>query len=283
MPSPDFTIVTPSFRQFDWLKLCARSVDDQQGVEVEHVIQDAGTGPELAEWVRANTRSRLFVEKDEGMYDAINRGFRRGSGEIMAWLNCDEQYLPGTLARVAAYFREHPGVDVLFGDTVLLDADGGILSYRKALLPTLLHTQLVHLSTLSCATFVRKSVIARGFLLDARWRTIADGVWVGAMLRAKLGMGTLDGPLSVFSLTGKNLGQSPLAREERERWSREMGAAVLLKAPVVALHRVRRLLGGVYRRRDLEIEIYTPASPEHRVLKSRNGVSFRWHGTPEAG
>ena len=88
-----FTIVTPSFRQLNWLKLCAASVDDQQGVEVEHLIQDAQSGPELAQWVRDHSRARLFVESDTGMYDAINRGFRKATGDIVAWLNCDEQYL----------------------------------------------------------------------------------------------------------------------------------------------------------------------------------------------
>lgn len=88
-----FSIVTPSFRQLGWLKRCVRSVADQEGVSFEHIIQDAGTGPELDEWVRGNSNAQLFVEKDEGMYDAVNRGFARAKGEFCAYLNCDEQYL----------------------------------------------------------------------------------------------------------------------------------------------------------------------------------------------
>ena len=72
-----FSIVTPSFRQLAWLKRAVRSVADQQGVEVEHIIQDAGTGPELEEWVRTHSTAQLFVEKDHGMYDAVNRGLAR--------------------------------------------------------------------------------------------------------------------------------------------------------------------------------------------------------------
>src|SRR3954464_6365046 len=72
-----FSIVTPSFRQLAWLKRAVRSVADQQGVELEHIIQDAGTGPELEEWVRTHSAARLFVEKDRGMYDAVNRGLAR--------------------------------------------------------------------------------------------------------------------------------------------------------------------------------------------------------------
>jgi len=97
-----FSIVTPSFRQLDWLKRCVRSVADQS-VEHEHIVQDAGTGPQLDEWVGASSPARLFVERDKGMYDAVNRGFARASGEIFAYLNCDEQYLPGALAAVAVF------------------------------------------------------------------------------------------------------------------------------------------------------------------------------------
>src|SRR3954464_10648572 len=99
-----FSIVTPSFRQLSWLKRAVRSVADQKGVEVEHIIQDAGTGPELETWVRENSNAQLFVEKDNGMYDAVNRGLARAQGEICAYLNCDEQYLPGTLEKVAQCF-----------------------------------------------------------------------------------------------------------------------------------------------------------------------------------
>ena len=272
------SIVTPSYKQFDWLKLCALSVNDQQGVDVEHIVQDAGTGSGLAAWLEANTRAKVLVEPDSGMYDAINRGFKRASGEILAWLNCDEQYLPGTLARVTRFFAENPKVDVLFGNAVLLDERGEILSWRKALKPTLLHTQLVHLCTLSCATFVRRSVVERGFLMDTRWKTIADGAWVAAMLRARVPMATLDEVLTAFTMTGKNLGQSEVARDERRRWRGEMGKAVALKVPAILWHRLRKLLGGAYERKDLAVEVYTPDSPDRRVTRSRQGVSFHWPG-----
>ncbi len=71
-----FPSITPSYKQLPWLKLCAASVADQKGVSVEHIIQDAQSGPELEEWVRENTKAQLFVECDSGMYDAINRGVR---------------------------------------------------------------------------------------------------------------------------------------------------------------------------------------------------------------
>ena len=82
------------------MKLCIASVADQ-GVELEHIVQDAESDDGTLDWLPQDRRVKAFVEKDQGMYDAVNRGLRRASGDILAYLNCDEQYLPGALAMVA--------------------------------------------------------------------------------------------------------------------------------------------------------------------------------------
>ena len=74
----------------------------------EHIIQDTGAAGNIAPDLRGHERLRLFLEPDQGMYDALNKGLARAEGELWAWLNSDEQYLPGTLARVAGYFQAHP-------------------------------------------------------------------------------------------------------------------------------------------------------------------------------
>src|ERR1700731_1356139 len=109
------SIITPSFRASKWLKLCIASVADQKGVAFEHIVQDSCSDDGTQQWLSNDPRVTAFIEKDNGMYDAINRGLRRASGEICAYLNCDEQYLPGTLAKVAKFFDTHPKLDVLFG------------------------------------------------------------------------------------------------------------------------------------------------------------------------
>src|SRR4030081_3893628 len=105
------SIVTPSYRNSESLKLFVASVADQEGVEVEHIVQDAGSDDGTLDWLVSDTRVRAHVEKDQGMYDAINRGLRKATGEILAYLNCDEQYLPGALKGVAGFFDAHPDVD----------------------------------------------------------------------------------------------------------------------------------------------------------------------------
>lgn len=280
---PDISIVTPSYKQPEWLKLCAASTANQLGVRFEHIIQDAGT-PGVEELVpKASARLRLFQEKDSGMYDAINRGFLKARGEIVAWLNCDEQYLPGTLRTVVDFFREHPEVDVLFGDALLIDDAGRVVSYRRSLLPHYLHTRLAHLGVLSCSMFLRRSLVQRGFLLDTRWKTIADAVFVVSLLKAKCRMAVLNQPLAAFAITKVNLGQTSFLLAEMEYWRGELPALVRALTPLVILHhRIRKLLGGAYRKWRIHTTLFRPDTQISSQEVQADAVSFAWPGSSES-
>jgi len=271
------SVITPSYKQLPWLKLCAASVADQKGVTVEHIIQDAQSGQDLEDWVHERTKAQLFVECDSGMYDAINRGFARATGDIICWLNSDEQYLEGALAKVARYFETHPDVDVLFGDALLVSNNGALISYRRTVLPNLHHIQAAHLNTLSCATFIRRSVLEQGFKLDTRWKAIADAVWVVGMLKAGIPMAILPEPLAVFTITDKNLGQTSLALSEVKLWQSETASeSSLLRPFIVAWHRVIKLFSGAYWPRSMKTRLYTLGSPQERIDLSATYIGFSW-------
>ncbi|MCE0497370.1 MAG: glycosyltransferase [Methylacidiphilales bacterium] len=273
------SVVTPSYKQLPWLKLCVASIADQEGVAVEHIIQDAQTGPDLEAWIRTHAKSQLYVEADTGMYDAINRGFARASGDIVCWLNSDEQYLEGTLAKVTRFFETHPDIDVLFGDAILVDNKGDLLSYRRTVAPKLHHIQASHLNVLSCATFVRHSVLDRGYLLNTRWKTIADAVWVADLLEAGVRMAVINEPLSVFTITDANLGQSSIASSEAKLWREETSSkasSYWLRPYFVLQHRFTKLFHGAYWPRSIAIKIYTLASPKKRVCQEARHLGFFW-------
>ena len=80
-----FSIITPSFRNAEWLKLCVASVADQ-AVDLEHIIQDCCSDDGTREWLAGEPRVKAFIEKDGGMYDAVNRGLRRATGDIVAYI-----------------------------------------------------------------------------------------------------------------------------------------------------------------------------------------------------
>jgi glycosyltransferase involved in cell wall biosynthesis len=261
-----FSIVTPSFRSSQWLKLCIASVADQD-VPLEHIVQDSLSDDGTMEWLPHDKRVRAYLEKDKGMYDAINRGFQRATGEFAAWLNCDEQYLPGTLRRVADFFRDHPAVDVLFGDVVVVDAAGNYLYHRKMQTPLLHHTWTCHLSTLSCGTFFRRRIVSEsGFQFDPKLRDVGDGEWMIRLLRVGLKMATLRQFTSVFTQTGANMSASPnAARERRELLESAPFLAQKTRRLLILHHRLRRLLGGMYSQKPFDYAIFTTSSPERRM------------------
>ena len=274
--SLSISIITPSFRQLEWLRLCAVSVADQEGVEHEHIVQDAGTGPELENWARTVASLTLYVEKDEGMYDAINRGLRRAQGEICSYLNSDEQLLPGALARVASFFDAHPDIDVVFGDAILIDRNGKPISYRRIVLPTLDHVRQVHLNTQSCSMFFRRNLLDRGLFFDPKWKAIGDQVWMEQLLLSGIRMATLHQPLAVFTFTGENLGSTAASKKEAARRRGPTSSMTRCrKVAAVVSHRLRKFLAGAYRRRHIEIDIYTLESSSHRQHRSGQ-VGFSW-------
>jgi len=292
------SIITPSFRQLDWLKLAAASVADQQGVTVEHIVQDAGTGPELeawaAKWREAHSSSaahlaierhadetgcdfRLFVEKDAGMYDAINRGLHRATGEIAAYLNCDEQYLPGALAAVGKYFAENPAIDVVFAHALVIGEQGRCLCLRKAILPGKIHTWVSgNLAILTCATFFRrKAIVERGLLFNPERCAIGDGEWIMRLIDSGVSMGILPHITSTFLDHGSNLMLSERGvREQRQliasapRWART------LRPLVLAHYRLRKLLHGAYRHAPFDYSVFL--DPAVRTSFHVAKPSFRW-------
>jgi glycosyltransferase involved in cell wall biosynthesis len=277
------SIITPSFRSSPWLKLCVASVADQ-GVDAEHIVQDACSDDGTLEWLTCDTRVKAFVESDQGMYDAINRGLRRARGDLVAYLNCDEQYLPGALKSVLDFFERNPQIQVLFGDLVYVGPEGAYQGCRKLQPPLMYHTWVCQLSTLSCATFFRRELIeAGGFWFDTSYRCGGDGEWMVRLLRNRVRMGALRRFTSCFTRTGSNLGRSARAVEEWRRLRRTAPWWARAVAPGLVLHhRLRRLCNGSYFQSPFSYAIYTRNSPDQRVLHQvhRPGLSAAELGSP---
>jgi len=283
MPRPlKISVVTPSYRQPEWLRLCAASVADQTGEDliIEHIVQDSVSGPEIAEALKPFPNVKLASEKDQGMYDALNRGWDKATGDILCWLNCDEQYLPGALARVADYFRQHPETEVLFADAFVVNTTGDYICSRQVLVPLLYHSWICHLSTLSCATFFRRDLVKeRGFMLDTRWKSVGDADLIVRLLRSGVKMHVLRDYLSVFVDTGENLSLRPIGLREMAALASEAPAwAQALRRPWVLIHRLRRMFSGLYRVNPFSADIYTLNSPERRVHLDITEPTFHWKG-----
>ncbi|HEY1778157.1 MAG TPA: glycosyltransferase family 2 protein [Solirubrobacteraceae bacterium] len=124
-PAPTISVVTPSYGQGNFIERTLYSVVSQHYPALEYVVQDGGSRDETVEILRRYEGSlhHWASEPDDGQADAINRGFAHTSGEIMAYLNSDDVFLPGSLAYVARYFSEHPDVDVIYGHRMIVDEE----------------------------------------------------------------------------------------------------------------------------------------------------------------
>jgi glycosyltransferase involved in cell wall biosynthesis len=261
-----FSIITPSFRNSNWLKLCIASVADQQGVEVEHIVQDSCSDDGTQDWLPSDKRVKAFIEKDKGMYDAVNRGYKRAEGEILAYLNCDEQYLPGGLKAVHDFFQTHPKAEVALAGTIVVDGAGEYICHRHLMVPHSLHVWF-RFPILTSSVFLRRRVISeRGIFFDTHWRDLGDFHWVLALMKKKVPMAVCDTFTSVFADTGENMNLKPNAIREKAETDKMIPAAARVLKPLSILHhRLRRLAAGHFRLKPTNYQIYTLASPESRV------------------
>jgi glycosyltransferase involved in cell wall biosynthesis len=130
MPSrPLVSIVTPSFNQAQYLEQTIISVLGQDYPQLEYLIVDGGStdgsleiiqryAPRLAWWVS---------EADQGQTDALNKGFSRARGDILAWLNSDDTYQPGAISQAVDYLQSHPEAGMVYGDANLIGTNGEII------------------------------------------------------------------------------------------------------------------------------------------------------------
>ncbi|MBP7141027.1 MAG: glycosyltransferase [Opitutaceae bacterium] len=129
MTPPRFSIVMPTFNHGRWIEQALLSILDQAPHRLEILVMDSvstdstpevlGRYTDVIHWIR---------EKDGGQADAINRGLAMATGEIVAWLNSDDSYLPHALARVDATFSGDPALDFVYGDALEIDESGRILT-----------------------------------------------------------------------------------------------------------------------------------------------------------
>ncbi|HLP46333.1 MAG TPA: glycosyltransferase family 2 protein, partial [Candidatus Kapabacteria bacterium] len=277
-PEAFFSIITPSYNMLSSLKNCAASIRDQEGVDFEHIVIDGASADGTAAWLGENPQIRSISEKDSGMYDAINKGLKMAGGDILAYLNCDEQYLPGTLTFVKEWFAKHPEVDIIFGDTLLIRPDGSLIAFRKGYRPRWIYIGASHLYLQSCSMFFRRRIIDDGFFFDTRFRVIGDEEFVVRLLRRGYRACHVGKFLAAFGMTGKNLSVDERALEEKKMAADKLpGYIRRFKWLINGTRLMEKFLSGAYfMSKPITYEVYTVENETRRKSFVVNKASFRW-------
>ena len=182
------SIVTPSYQQSAFLEQTLLSVLQQDHAEIEYLVVDGGSTDGSQEIIQkyANRLAWWVSEKDQGQADALNKGFAHAHGEIVAWLNSDDTYLPGAVAAAVRAFEAYPQAALVYGDTIAMDEEGqmiNILQYRQLTLEDLLCFQIIG----QPAVFMRRGAFEDAGGLDTSFHFLLDHqLWIKIAQRGKM-------------------------------------------------------------------------------------------------
>lgn len=174
------SIVIPSFNQVSYLETTLLSVLGQDYPRVETIVMDGGSTDGSADVIRSYEKRLAYwvSEKDAGQADAINKGMARARGEIVAWLNSDDYYLPGAVRAALRAFERNPDALLVYGDMLAVDERGqtiNALRYRQLTLEDLLSFQIIG----QPAVFMRRAAFERAGGLDLSYHFLLDHhLWI---------------------------------------------------------------------------------------------------------
>jgi len=186
--TPLVSIITPSYNQAAYLEQTLTSVLEQDYPRLEYLVIDGASTDGSVDIIKKYADKLAFwvSEKDSGQSEAINKGLARAKGDILAWLNSDDYYLPGAIAAVIKVFEENPDVVLVYGNMLAVDAKGetiNLLKYNQLNLADLLCFQIIG----QPAVFFRRESLKKAGGLDATYHFLLDHhLWLRIALQGHI-------------------------------------------------------------------------------------------------
>jgi hypothetical protein len=245
MDYPRVTVVTPSFNQAAFLEQTIQSVLSQGYPNLEYIIVDGGSSDASVAIIQkyASQLAWWVSEKDHGQAEAVNKGFRRASGELVGWLNSDDLYQPGSILAAVETFQRHPEAGIVYGDVLSINAAGEPIN-RMKFAPYTLRDLMAFKIICQPGAMLRRTVLEQSGGLEERFHFMLDHqLWLRMVRLAPMVYLPRLQAAARFHPAAKNLAQAPKFGEEALQV-----AAWLAQQPEFAPYfHPRQVWGGAYR------------------------------------
>ena len=245
---PRVSIITPSYNQAAYLEQTIQSVLGQGYPDLEYIIVDGGSTDGSLEIIQkyASQLAWWVSEKDSGQAEAVNKGFRRATGDIVGWLNSDDLYLPGAIAGAVAALAANPQVGLVFSDVESLDGASNrinVMRFGDWDLRDLMTFRIIS----EPGVFMRRSILVQTGLLDLSYHFLLDHkLWLSMGLLAPIQyVPGVCWAAARFHAAAKNVAQASAFGAEAYRIVEWMQAQPDFQPYLAGLH--RRVLAGAHR------------------------------------
>jgi len=173
---PRISIVTPSYNHAQFLEKTILSVLNQSYPNLEYIIIDGGSTDGTVEIIQKYEKylSYWTSEKDQGQVYALNKGFSMATGDIIGWQNSDDVYMPSAFRQTAELFLKHSDVDIVFGNTILIDENDTVIGELRFTPFCLLTHFYEGMSITNQSSFWARDVFSRIGMLDTRFQFSMD-------------------------------------------------------------------------------------------------------------
>ena len=201
------SIVTVSFNQRAYLREALDSVLLQEYPELEYIVVDPGSTDGSRELIHSygDRISKAIFEPDHGAADGLNKGFAVATGDVYGFLNSDDLLMPGSLERVAEFFRVHPECDMVMGNGKKIDGEGKLLEVIKARDFSVRRHLYGGTRWLQQSTFFRRESYLRSPGFNTENKTSWDGELFMTLVKQGARVGYIDGDLSAFRIHGTSI------------------------------------------------------------------------------
>ncbi|MEW6718506.1 MAG: glycosyltransferase family 2 protein [Chloroflexota bacterium] len=244
---PLVSIVTPSYNQARYLEYTIQSVLRQDYPHIEYLIVDGGSTDDSVDIIKkyAPRLSWWTSQPDSGQAEAINKGLSRARGEILAWLNSDDMYLPGVLSQAVKAFESYPQASMVYGDAITVDEVGHLLNalvFGDWGLKELMAFRII----CQPAVFMRRTALDQAGLLDESYHCLLDHhLWVRLAILAPIQHISAFWAAARFHPAAKNVAQASLFGQEALRLASWMGDQPELAH--LLSENLRQVWGGAHR------------------------------------